>query len=258
MYLARRVVYSGIELHAVVEYALKLKPREPAVWESDPADELSGHGMDCDHTVSTAALEAADIVDVISGAVHALVEKGSLLAFEPDILFRLQIAVEYYDIVVTAEPSDVAVLLRIVCDGGEARVIASHGCREVLYLSRQLYVLVRDDFKSLRVDEHGALLLYPAAGREQKVLSGVIGQTVCVIYLERRGHLDDLKSVEADLDYFALLDLPVVQREIGNAVMGAGALECVIFIELLTCGLPEVEDFSAVHYLCHGSVTLLS
>ena len=236
MNLTCRVIESGIELTAVVEYALKLIARSRSVRELDLTDELARHRMNCDHAVLLFALEAAHIIDVVADAVHALIEKGGLFAFEFDILLRIQIAVENDHVVVIAEPSYIAVFLGVVSYCSEALVFAPDRFRQLLDLAGQLDVFIRSDGQLVRIDENGSLVLDSAASRNEKILSRVECQAVCMIDRKRGRDLDDLSCAEIDLDYLAVLDIPVVQGEICISRIGACALKGIVSIELLACG----------------------
>ena len=123
---------------------------------------------------------------------YSLVEKGCLLALECDILLRVQIAVENDDVVVAPEPSDIAVFLRVVCDRGEALILAPYGFRQPLDLLGQLDILVRCNRQCVRIDEYGSLVHDSAACSNKEVLSRVVCQAVRVIYRERGRDLDDI------------------------------------------------------------------
>lgn len=234
--LTCRVVESGVELTAVVEYALKLIARSRSVRELDLTDELTRHRMNCDHTVLLFALEAAHIIDVVAGAVHALIQKRGLLALKLDILLRVQVAVENDHVIVAPESSDIAVFLGVVSYCSEALVFAPDRFRQLLDLAGQLDVLIGSDGKLVRVDENGSLVLDSAASRDEKILSRVECQAVCMIDRKRGRDLNDLSCAEIDLDYLAVLDIPVVQGEVCVTRIGACALEGIVSIELFACG----------------------
>ena len=134
--LAAGQIESHVELPAVMEQALKFIARICPVRELDPSDILAGESVYSDQVVFPLAPEAADIIDVFSCTVHALIEKRGLPAFQLDVLLRVELAVKYDDVSRVDQPSYIAVSGFVICDRGETLVFAAYGFRKLFDLFR--------------------------------------------------------------------------------------------------------------------------
>ena len=132
VFLTCRVVEAGVKAVAVVEDALQLVARRLAVGELHCSDVSAVQIVYRHEIILALAFKAADIVDKIANAFHPLIEQACLFAFELHISDRLQVSVDYDDVVIIPQSSDIAVILLVIRYGGEAFVLPYHGLRDAL------------------------------------------------------------------------------------------------------------------------------